>query len=663
MKGGVLAAAFFTIVVLSVTVDAWTDKSYQILAQRLCDRFNCPCRDEVEKSVLKPHKTIKDEPSHHCFNTSIPLDVVGYWSQPVQDDCPALRKMQIWIDDAEKNTGCVRWDSISKGFHYFLDAREFWSQVVKPDRKCVFDYDEQVEVYLTYTSGDWTACSCQTCITGSEIDGLLEEYAERIKHFINARHNEEPTIVILANEADWEENQQLKLYLEEAQVRVLRTNAVSFKNQLNNEYIVVMGGTRAGQGVGEIVGRMLTQEEENRGLASKTIGVSYVKKNVYVSGQELDVVAGYTKKETAEKAWEMRDEMISKALTFASRDVEGPECMRAEDCGTGYQGPMICENRYSKPYQITYKPHCRRQRCVYAQSAKKQYTCDPDEICLTGKGCVRNDTVVEEESYRIPPISGKLLRGSRITVFKDREVTNDVYLYNKYNTSLSCHYFGGEGWTSKGSIGLNDSLSWSVAEEAPNEAGLVEYVYRVRCGNGTTTDFSSLFEENYTFRVQYIDYPLVFGFHIEPDEIDLLACNGARYVDYRVVNHGVKNLSCTLTPQLLEPFNISVRNETVFEDAGGEFLHNVYNVTNQTYEVTWLQENLTVENVSFFGAVYTVGYNISKPNWAEGQLLIHTNNCSHDTYTVSARCTDTEEMTSTKTETIKINYVDPGYAQ
>ncbi|MBD3261891.1 MAG: hypothetical protein GF334_09545 [Candidatus Altiarchaeales archaeon] len=657
--------AFFLL--FSCLVSGWDDWGYQYMGRRLCDWFDCGCEDTVAEAMLEPHHKFHDLPVHHCYNTSNKYpESVGYFKIPVQDDCPALDRTKIWMDDAETQAGCRKWYSLAVGFHYFLDAREIWGQVRDPDQNCVNEYHRMIKDYLLYSRGGWEDCVCGVCTSQKEVDSYVEEYAYMIREQVNAKHYSEPTVVVAANDIDWGNITESVEYIRENGVNVIRVKPQNFNKHRSSEYILILGGGNSAQKTGELVTKTLSEADLNRIYQSRMIGEKITKKNLWAANQQVVFLGGYEAKQTKDAFTSYREILMGEAKKLAQKKTTPPGCTRSEDCGTPYVGPLVCVNRDANPYRIEYVPHCRRGECVFKEKGRTTSQCSSTETCITGYGCLtESDAYPIYLPHRIPPVQSKLLTKARYTLFYDQTFTNYFKLESVENSSkitgnLTCQINTGEGWTTEKIMIANQTHSFNITESAPNTPGEKTYNYQIKCVNDSQ---KTQYAKNHSVIVNYIKYPLIYGFWVEPKEVSLQACAGVRWVQYTVQNHGLKNITCRLNIWNLTPIRLNVSTKGVNATSGGEFLYKQFNLTirNTTYAPPMGGENFTCsrENISVRKTVYAANFTYIKPDWVKGGVNLYTNDCNITRWPFKIWCQNTDGISSTKKDEIKITYHPP----
>jgi len=103
-------------------------------------------------------------------------------------------------------------------------------------------------------------------------------------------------IAIVSNSADWPTALYLKGYIVGKGIScfILRPDEYWKIEHLNPSMIIILGGPKAYEGIGEIVSRYLSEEEQKRLLVEGSMGVFY-KDNVVI-------IAGNTRVETRKAA-------------------------------------------------------------------------------------------------------------------------------------------------------------------------------------------------------------------------------------------------------------------------------------------------------------------------------------------------------------------------
>ncbi|MCD6167764.1 MAG: hypothetical protein J7J33_00435, partial [Caldisericia bacterium] len=115
-------------------------------------------------------------------------------------------------------------------------------------------------------------------------------------------------VVILANDIDWElKGKVLAESLERAGFKVTRVYAKDFDKYKSERFIVILGGPKAYDGVGEIVQEVLSEKEQELVIEGKRR--IFVKANVWTEPQLVIIIAGKDRHLTAGKIIEYLDSL------------------------------------------------------------------------------------------------------------------------------------------------------------------------------------------------------------------------------------------------------------------------------------------------------------------------------------------------------------------
>jgi hypothetical protein len=89
------------------------------------------------------------------------------------------------------------------------------------------------------------------------------------------------SVVVVANSIDGESIDQLIEYYNNRQYSVIRINASQFQSHKHYRQIVILGGQRAPEGIGELVGGILTPVEKSVILDPLSVKKKFVKKKTF----------------------------------------------------------------------------------------------------------------------------------------------------------------------------------------------------------------------------------------------------------------------------------------------------------------------------------------------------------------------------------------------
>ncbi len=100
-----------------------------------------------------------------------------------------------------------------------------------------------------------------------------------------------PGVILLSNDIDFANANGLMLFLSNNDVIVKRVNASEFDRYKEHHVIVMLGGHLAYDGVGDIVGGILTHDEK-LDLEQSNASETYYKRGVWMENQDVIIFAG-----------------------------------------------------------------------------------------------------------------------------------------------------------------------------------------------------------------------------------------------------------------------------------------------------------------------------------------------------------------------------------
>lgn len=129
-----------------------------------------------------------------------------------------------------------------------------------------------------------------------------------------------PKIVILANSIDYDLATDLFGFLKNKGMETVHATATDFEQYKNEKFIVILGGPDAYDGVGDVVMRILSEDEQNS-IREKGNRKKYVKINPWGvrPGQRVTVLAGSDRNQTKKAHQEHRGEVAEGAEEVATQ--------------------------------------------------------------------------------------------------------------------------------------------------------------------------------------------------------------------------------------------------------------------------------------------------------------------------------------------------------
>ncbi|MEK6976781.1 MAG: hypothetical protein AABX40_00065, partial [Candidatus Hydrothermarchaeota archaeon] len=119
-------------------------------------------------------------------------------------------------------------------------------------------------------------------------------------------------IALLGNSVDSALADTLIFNIEGPVVEVVPTDAKNFEMQKGKKVIIILGGPDAYEGVGGIVSKLLSQEEQ-RYIRSEGARMTYSKRDLWRKGQQVFIFAGSNRNETRKAHMEAVD-AVSRSL-------------------------------------------------------------------------------------------------------------------------------------------------------------------------------------------------------------------------------------------------------------------------------------------------------------------------------------------------------------
>ncbi len=130
--------------------------------------------------------------------------------------------------------------------------------------------------------------------------------------FASIAYSAKPRIVVLANDIDFGLASEFFGFLENRGMETIRATPEDFEKHKSERFIVILGGPDAYDGVGDIVGEILSGDEK---AAIREMGnrKSYVKINPWGStpGQRVTILAGSDRDQTKRAHEENRNTLVS----------------------------------------------------------------------------------------------------------------------------------------------------------------------------------------------------------------------------------------------------------------------------------------------------------------------------------------------------------------
>ncbi|MEE8167819.1 MAG: hypothetical protein V3T58_02965 [Candidatus Hydrothermarchaeales archaeon] len=121
-----------------------------------------------------------------------------------------------------------------------------------------------------------------------------------------------PKIVVLANSIDYELASDFFGFLGNKGMEVVHSTTTDFDQYKLEKFIVILGGPDAPEGVGDVVGEVLMNSDQNA-IREQSAKKMYVKTNIWTTGQRVMVIAGSGRDQTKEAHQENRNQVAADA--------------------------------------------------------------------------------------------------------------------------------------------------------------------------------------------------------------------------------------------------------------------------------------------------------------------------------------------------------------
>lgn len=158
----------------------------------------------------------------------------------------------------------------------------------------------------TLLTGVWSYCSGEKLVSFDQTEFSIAPPAVAVGGVYS------PRVTLLANSIDARLAEEFTDYMEEQGIRVYYTTAENFSDYNRQQYVIILGGQEAYQGVGGIVEEALTEEEKGDILSES---VFLKKKSLYRTDGRTYIFAGKDRYATRE-AWREEYEEVTRQIKY-----------------------------------------------------------------------------------------------------------------------------------------------------------------------------------------------------------------------------------------------------------------------------------------------------------------------------------------------------------
>lgn len=237
-----------------------------------------------------------------------------------KEDAPAAREAWNWFNMSMKaDEVCLRVYEFCIGSAYYAKAENPLNQMKGEKDNCYNTIVDGVEEKIIDGKSSFrvsTRCEFKDFdykhdlgVTEALFESMISTLAGIGRNISAAPLKEENKAVLLANSIDFSLNSDFFEHMKTKGITVTQADATNFETLKYSKYVIILGGHRSPEGVGEIVDSILLSSEKEKLLSSGTEKMVTVKENVWSLGQKVWVVAGYTKELTQEAVGEAGGEI------------------------------------------------------------------------------------------------------------------------------------------------------------------------------------------------------------------------------------------------------------------------------------------------------------------------------------------------------------------
>ena len=247
---------------------------------------------------------------------------------------PAYETAVKWFGEAESAPSlCMRVYDFCVGASYYADSESQLRQVRYVSNDCVGNIEESIDRSVEDGVADWS--SNQLCVFNNQAKGSEHKfYQQRMGESsgtvnriianltaIGAGIKSMPYrpgkgVVVLANSIDYGLASDFIKYLKEHEVNVVHSNASEFERLRYNQRVIILGGQNSPEGVGGVVDKVLSAEQEES-LLQPGATKMFTSEGFWQTGQKVIVLAGFGADDT-KTAWSNNKDKVLAAVKVIS---------------------------------------------------------------------------------------------------------------------------------------------------------------------------------------------------------------------------------------------------------------------------------------------------------------------------------------------------------
>ncbi|MFH1721731.1 MAG: hypothetical protein ABH950_03905, partial [Candidatus Altiarchaeota archaeon] len=319
---------------------------------------------QLIKGALEPDIRFHDPLNHICKRT-----------ESGTFHCNVHKKVDEWLSKAGEASGCQRYYLVGVASNYFFDSKNPFNLENFDVNRCTRPFEKNVEEHFIHQhSYNWSECACRVCVNYENFESWTSEFVKEVEFAIRGRD-----VIFLSNSIDLVLAKDFISYLEENEFNVSIVNASAFSDlKYKEKNIIILGGHRAPEGVGEIVSEILSESEKNFLVSIPTSQRLFSKRDVWAPAQAVWVFAGHEAPQTR-LAW-MEEKQ---RLLFGSPLPQiSDECLNASECGEPYSSDFQCLT--NDVIRLHYTPQCLKGECIFRSQKEILDHCLKGWYCQVG---------------------------------------------------------------------------------------------------------------------------------------------------------------------------------------------------------------------------------------------------------------------------------------
>ena len=300
------------------------------------------CLKAVEEKVdvhpsLISSDMFRDTGNHYDFHRCpIHKGSAKDWVCGDRDSRPAYDMAEKWFKEAESASDrCMRIYHFCVAASYYSDSESILRSIRYVENNCVNNIEASIDRSIENGLADWSSnqlCRFNNGLRGSShrdyqqrmgessstVNRIIANLTGRGVQLKSMPYRPKRGVVVLANTIDHGLASEFLEYLSSHDVNVIHSNATEFERLRYNERVILLGGQNAPEGVGGIVDKVLSKEEEDS-LLTPGASFMFTFEGFWQTSQKVIVLAGYGAEDTR-SAWRDNLEKVLAAVKVGLGD-------------------------------------------------------------------------------------------------------------------------------------------------------------------------------------------------------------------------------------------------------------------------------------------------------------------------------------------------------